>query len=378
MQPSGAFAGGSNRKMDVFSPNHSGPTMTMPPRNEVHVREEIALEPELLNSLYRRGGRRLRDIQKSCRVSVWFDKFRGVLQLSGSQACVAAAKNLIAGLGGPRLPVSAAVWSELSRTRKLLSGPEAAVANIQLESGCRIHVERTRYEVHLFGDAGSVAIAEKLLSELDQKCIEEVMKLSELELAVPDLQAIANQCGVTLRFEEEEDMVQILGIRDSVKKTLDTISQSPKDASHRLRSELFPVAPIESAETKTGAKSAGATNSASNVQSGSNDSVRTVCPTCKACPFCPSCGHPTTFVDSAEPSGFALPMPGSNGQAVPYMNGMWRQMPFMPAEGCNGQIAVMNGVPSGGAMENMVPMAFMMPGSQNMQVCFVPAQMMAG
>jgi hypothetical protein len=309
---------------------------------------------------------------------VWFDKFRGVLQLSGPEACVAAAKNLIAGLGGPRVPVSAAVWAELSRTRKLLSGPEAAVARIQLESGCRIHVERTRYEVHLFGDSGSVAIAEKLLSELDQNCTEEVMKLSEIELAESDLQTIANKCDVTLRTEEEEGVVQILGMRDSVRKTLDTISKYPKDSSHRLHSELFPATPRDSDDMKTGVKSAGSTGSTSNVQSGNNDNMRTVCPTCKACPFCPSCGHPTTFVDTAEPSGFALPTPGGNGQAIPYMNGMWRQMPFMPAEGCNGQIAVMNGVPSGGAMENMVPMAFMMPGTQNMQVYFVPSQMMAG
>jgi hypothetical protein len=367
MQAGGAFSRGResmelNRKVDIRS------VPVMPLKTEVQVREEIVLEPELLNSLYRRGGRRLRDIQKSCRVSVWFDKFRGVLQLSGSEACVASAKNLIAGLGGPRVPVSAAVWLELSRTRKLLSGSEAAVANIQRESGCRIHVERTRQEVHLFGNSESVVIAQKLLKELDLNCIEEVIEVTDSVNSMA-LQALATKCGVSCRCED--NLARILGLRNSVKKAVETINQHLKDSDFCLE---LPPTPTESVDTQTGHKNPGVAQNPTNnfPKSASNDKVHMACPTCKACPFCPSCGHPTTFVDTAEPSGFATDGAGNNSQAAPFM---WRQMPFVPYDGGNGQVMT----PAlGGPSDNMVPMAFMMPGSQNMQVCFVPAAMMAG
>jgi len=338
-------------------------------KSEVQVREEIILEPELLNSLLRRGRRRLRDIQNSCRVNVWLDKFRGILQLSGSEASVAVAKNLIAGLGGPRAPVSAAVWAELSRTRKMSSGPEAAVANIHRESGCRIHVDRARQEVHLFGNPESAAIADRLLKELDQNCVEEVMKLSAESVNSTALQAIASTFGVTLW--NEDNVVHILGLRESVKKTLVTLNQHVEDSDLCLE---LPASPTESADIKAGSKNAGIAHSPSDSppKSGTNDIMRFACPTCKACPFCPSCDHPTTFVDTDSPYGFA-----TDSQAAPFM---WRQMPFMPYEGGNrqGQVCVMPTVLGGGAGDNMIPMAFVMPGSQNMQFCYVPAAIMAG
>jgi hypothetical protein len=399
MQTGGAFSSGrdsvdSNRKFDFLSLSDRT-SHTMMQRNEVQVREEIVLEPELLNSLYRRGGRRLRDIQKSCKVNVWFDKFRGVLQISGTETCVAAAKNLIEGLGGPRAPVSAAVWAELSRTRKLLSGPEAAVARIQQESGCRIHVERTRQEVHLFGNSESVTIAQKLLDELEQSCSEEVVKLNGDMVNSTTLQAIANKCGVTMRLED--DLLHLLGLHEAVKKSLDTLNQVMKDADFRLE---LPVTPTENVDMKADVRCPSATHPMSSPKTGkadmkANPRPAAPCPTCKACPFCPSCGHPTTFVDNADASGFAPGVAGNMySQGVPMM---WRQMPVMqqyeagkmpgamPYEGGNGQPSMMQfpvgssaQFPAGAMDGSMVPMAFMVPGSQNMQVCFVPAAMMAG
>lgn len=180
---------------------------------------------------------------------------------------------------------------------------------------------------------------------------------------------IANKYGVTMQIEE--DALHILGLRGSVKKALEALKDC--DSSSEL-----PGTP-DSLDVKTGgALIAGNSLPVQSQKNGKTDTMHSPCPTCKACPFCPSCGHPTTFVDTAEPSGFATEGAGNGYSQVPWM---WRQMPVMPYEGGNGngngQMGVMN-FPVGNGAENMVPMAFMVPGSQNMQVCFVPAAMMAG
>jgi hypothetical protein len=232
-----------------------------------------------------------------------------------------------------------------------------------------------------------VLIAQKLLEELEQSCSEEVIKLNGDSVHSNTLQAIANKCGVTMRLEE--GLLHLLGLHESVKKALDTLNQCVKDADFHME---LPVTPTENVDMKVG----GATHPMPSPKTGkadmkANPRPAAPCPTCKACPFCPSCGHPTTFVDNAEASGFAPGVAGNMySQGVPMM---WRQMPVMhgmmpyetgkmpgmPYDGGNGQPSMMQfpvgSVPNDGSM---VPMAFMVPGSQNMQVCFVPAAMMAG
>jgi hypothetical protein len=343
-------------KLDVY---RNGATTTFV--GEVHVTEEIRLEPELMNSLYRRGRRRLRDIQTNCGVNLWLDKLRGVLHLSGSKASVAAAKTSIAGLGGPRKRVSTAMWAELLRTRKLQAGDEAAVARIQLHSGCRIHVERSSQEVHLFGEPESVAIAEKLLKELDQRCVEEILALDTEYMNPTALQAVANSCGVTLQTENA--YVCILGLRDSVKKAIHALKERGEDL----------VAPIvkNDAEAKDTSKVTTPPRQITQITKDlpqiEKNMGKAVCPTCHACPFCAACGHPTAFVDS---NGF--PATGNpnliyiiadpNVQAA---SETWSQIPYMPFDYCTN---------AGGAVENTTPMAFMMQMSQQAQPILVPHQ----
>lgn len=363
-----------NSKLDVY---RNGATTTFV--GEVHVTEEISLEPELMNSLYRRGRRRLRDIQTNCGVNLWLDKLRGVLHLSGPKACVAAAKSSIAGLGGPRKRVSTAMWAELLRTRKLQSGDEAAVARIQLQSGCRIHVERSGQEVHLFGDPESVAIAEKLLNDLDQLCIEELLALDTDNINPTALQSVANSCGVTLQTEKTH--VCVLGLRHNVKKALIALNEEMEDLLAPIATNI--VSPITKnvSEARNTTKVADFVHEVRKDLSQIDKNVgKSVCPTCKACPFCAACGHPVAFVDA---NGF----PASGNPNMIYViadpnvqasSPTWAQTPFVPFD---------YGTNAAGGVENTAPMGFMMPlpqqtqqvvvsqQTQQMPLCFVPANM---
>mmetsp|Transcript_105731 Transcript_105731/g.166911 ORF Transcript_105731/g.166911 Transcript_105731/m.166911 type:complete len:372 (+) Transcript_105731:18-1133(+) len=361
------------KKIDVCS------RMTMAFAGDMQATEEIRLEPELINSLYRRRQRRLRDIQNNCKVNVWLDKLRGVLHVSGSKACVADAKKQIVGLSGPRKVVAAAVWAELLRTRKLHSGDEAAVARIQLESGCRIHVERSSQEVHLFGDSESVAKAEQLLNELDQNCVEEVVPMNVEPVQSEVWEAIANSCGVTLRMEK--GYACILGLRDSVRKAVSHLQDQIEDME--FQSELSGPLMTHVGELKNTDKATEIVSGTPKAQPKTQKSVvRNQCPTCGACPFCASCGHPIAAFDG-HTQGFISDGVGnvsfhthantmyvkmdSNMTAA---SGMWQQMPFMPYDGGTT------------GSDCTTQMAFMMPSpmvqnGQNAQVCFVPATMMA-
>jgi hypothetical protein len=358
------FASDHTRKLEAYKNNLASSV-----GGEVQVTEEISLEPELINSLYRRGRRRLRDIQTNCGVNVWLDKLRGVLHLSGSKASVAAAKNLIAGLGGPRKRISAAMWAELLRTRKLQSGAEAAVSRIQLQSGCRIHVERGSQEVHLFGDMESVATADALLKELDQHCMEETIKLDAESFNSVALQEIANSCGVTL--QTGKDYICILGLRDSVRKAVATVNERREDLE--LLSDLpAPLAHERPVVKEFNKSPAPVPMPIPDVAKNDGKIKNKICPTCGACPFCASCGHPVAFFDENDASGFSKYALGNTCTPAVYINSdynaqqMWQQMPFMPQEfGMNG-----------GVVDNSTQMAFMVPNAQNVPVCFVPAQMM--
>lgn len=180
---------------------------------------DIQLDAELLNILCRRGRRRLRLIQAECRVSARLDRARGILHLSGTEAALQEVRRHLSTLRGPRKAVSAAVWAELMRTRTVAdSAEEGLVAWIQQESGCRIHIERTRQEVRIFGPADEVAVADRMLEDLERNCSEEVLSLPQScppeRLSPPALDELAQTCAVTLRIDDGR--VLVLGLRSAV------------------------------------------------------------------------------------------------------------------------------------------------------------------
>jgi len=348
-----------------------------PPNSEVQVTAQIPLEPELLNSLHRRGRRRLKDIQTNFQVNARIDKLRGILVITGPEASVEAAKHMISGLGGPRIPVKPAVWAELLRTRTLQSGEQAMVAMIQQESGCRIHIERSRHEVRLFGHSEAVEIAEELLEELDKNCMEIAVPMDTSGVTPAVLQAFAESCHVTLRLDDEQ--LVLLGIEDTVKKAAEELPRFLKDGE--LQSKHAASLPKEAPEVESKAL----VRTSFDIEKSHGMSA---CPTCGACAFCSSCGFPTTFAqfnglqgkarsqhagaDGAKPLGVVCtPAEGGasegNLQSAPWMG---QQMFMMP----DGSMAV--DMTQGTMTQGMVPAVCMVPAF--MQPGVVPASMAPG
>eukprot|EP00439_Symbiodinium_sp_Y106_P086169 s60_g31.t1 len=97
------------------------------------------------------------------------------------------------------------------------TGQEDGVAlqRIQNQSGCRLHIERSRSEVRLFGSKEAAAVADRLLDDFQKMCIERLVpcpKSSNLDL--DRLNEMAQVLCVTFRLEEE--LIFILGLEEVV------------------------------------------------------------------------------------------------------------------------------------------------------------------
>lgn len=175
----------------------------------------IQLDPELLNMLYRRSRRRLRDIRAMCHAGLKLDRVRSTLYVTGTPEAIEAVRMQLEHLGGPIKQLPAAVWMELMRTRTLKSGPQATIARLQEASGCRIHIERGRQEVRLFGPKDQVAVASELLDKFARTCVDEAVPVADPAIfPAMVLQAIAHAFSVTLRVEDKQ--IRALGICESV------------------------------------------------------------------------------------------------------------------------------------------------------------------
>jgi hypothetical protein len=357
--------GGENLFAMLNSPTNSP---MMPFVNEVQVKTEITLGPDLLSSLCRRGRRRLRDIESAYQVNVYLDKARGVIYVVGSEANVASARHHITTLEGPRKPVKAALHAELLRTRMLESGPEAALARIQEESGCRIHIERTRQEVRLFGDSDNITSAECLLTELDQQCGEEFVALKAgFNITEPQLGALALSCGVAL--QREEDGLVVLGLSGSVRTAVERIDEYMTNPAKLLDLPL-PEEPEPNVRTKPERSNDGPQKGVSvTANMLPADGACPFCASCgaptifhrnsdgsmEACPFCASCGAPTIFAQQArtrvEVPRTHAKMPvdkNATNKPIPYVG---QQMPLMTIDG--GMVGGMVGGMAGGMAGGM-------------------------
>mmetsp|Transcript_42553 Transcript_42553/g.92687 ORF Transcript_42553/g.92687 Transcript_42553/m.92687 type:complete len:412 (+) Transcript_42553:43-1278(+) len=193
-----------------------------------HVRSvEFVLDKETTSTLSRRDRRRLRQIQASCHAALRLDRARGVLRVTGWGQSVATVATQIASLSGPRKPVGAAVWAELMRTRSCQDDREndAALARLQKQSGCRIHIDRRVMEVRLFGPPAATAAADKLLDEFEQQVTEQTLPLDSLEgdpeIILQNLQPLADACGVTLRCTD--NLVVALGRHVAVEDAMEKL-----------------------------------------------------------------------------------------------------------------------------------------------------------
>mmetsp|Transcript_17739 Transcript_17739/g.32828 ORF Transcript_17739/g.32828 Transcript_17739/m.32828 type:complete len:452 (+) Transcript_17739:110-1465(+) len=176
---------------------------------------DIVLDHDVLSALYRRGRRRFRDIQASSRAALKLDRLRGVLRATGTKDAIADVQRQLECVSGSHYDVAAAVWAELMRTRTEPDLNQAAVARIQHESGCRIHIERSAQQVQLFGPKDNSVVAQWLLEKLESLCMEEVLDVkSPLNLDLQKLQTFAQNYGVTVQVDERS--LTILGIAGAV------------------------------------------------------------------------------------------------------------------------------------------------------------------
>jgi len=208
---------------------------------------EISLDPELLNTLYRRSRRRLRDIQASCHALLKLDRARSSLRVSGSEEAIRSVRRHLENLSGPCKPLAPAAWAELMRTRTLRYSSRATIAHIQNQSGCRIHIERGLQEARLFGPKEGIAVADRLLDEFAETCGEEVVSVGSPTSALSStkLQALAHAFGITLRVEGQD--VVVLGVRAAVARASQELQRYVSDPEG-YSVESLPKAPESDSE----------------------------------------------------------------------------------------------------------------------------------
>jgi len=200
------------------TPPGNGPDV--PLGDGILIMEETLLDADVLSALCQRSRRRLRDIEARCQVTMQIDRLRGVLRTSGTQAGIRAAQWQVSCMSGQRKSVAVAVWAELMRTRTIQQPgtSEATIARLQQQSGCRVHIERSRCEVRLFGIPEGIDVADRLIDELENICTEEPVYVENVsQLPIPTLEAIARRGNVTLCIEESSIIVR--GLTNAVAQT---------------------------------------------------------------------------------------------------------------------------------------------------------------
>lgn len=218
----------------------------------------LTLNKEMISSYCRRGPqRRFQEIQQNYNVTVNLDRKRGVLSITGDEAGHAIVRRQLICMSGKTRAVSAALWMELMRVRTLASGRQALMAQIQEESGCRVHIERTRKEVRLFGDVAAIAEADRMLKELAEQCVEEAVELkdaSSLSTEVLEDFAVALEVSLCL----EDDRIKVCGLREAVAKAMPQMEAMVQDSSGQvpivqppLRADLDETAPLAKSGTTT-------------------------------------------------------------------------------------------------------------------------------
>jgi len=174
------------------------------------------LDPDVLSSLCRRGRRHLREIQASCQAMLRLDRMRGLLHVAGSPESIENVQKHLERLGGPSKEVSLAVWTELMRTRTTQDGPEAYLTQIQESSGCRVHIERHKQEVRLFGPRDAAALADKLLDEFSLCVDHRIVRVGDCMPTSTFLENIALDKRVTV--QQDGHGIAIIGMHQHVQE----------------------------------------------------------------------------------------------------------------------------------------------------------------
>ena len=203
-------------------------------RNADSISAAIHLDPELLGSFCRRGRRRLQEIQACSRTTLKLDRTQGLLWATGSERAIEEVRARLECLGGLRKTVSAAVWAELIRTRALVEGPtvsKSAVERIQHLSSCRVHIERSKHEIGLFGAKSASAVADRLINDLEEMCTECLVNTPDAQRLSSDvLRQIAHFGSVSMRVEPQQ--IAVLGLSCAVEPAVAELKQYMANPNH--------------------------------------------------------------------------------------------------------------------------------------------------
>mmetsp|Transcript_55682 Transcript_55682/g.132767 ORF Transcript_55682/g.132767 Transcript_55682/m.132767 type:complete len:425 (-) Transcript_55682:111-1385(-) len=170
---------------------------------------QIPLSAAIETSLCRRGRRRFHEIQQ-CHpaAKVRFDRRKKILKVVGTQEMVDSVRRQLESLGGSHKLVPDAVWYELLRTRSEEDASKSLLLQVQEKTGCRIHIERGQHEVRIFGPDEEAEVAERMIDELSEICLDrQVLVQDGVSVHPSALQCIAETCEVTITLQKGSIMV---------------------------------------------------------------------------------------------------------------------------------------------------------------------------
>eukprot|EP00403_Amphidinium_massartii_P024739 CAMPEP_0178406212 /NCGR_PEP_ID=MMETSP0689_2-20121128/18797_1 /TAXON_ID=160604 /ORGANISM="Amphidinium massartii, Strain CS-259" /LENGTH=329 /DNA_ID=CAMNT_0020027249 /DNA_START=94 /DNA_END=1080 /DNA_ORIENTATION=- len=179
---------------------------------------EIPLSQATEGSLCRHGRRRLRDMQAKSAARIRYDRARSVLKVSGPSSAVEEVQRQLDCLGGVKEVVPTAVWCELMRTRLEEDPSKSALQNMQKQSGCRIHIERSLQEVRIFGSSQNTQVALHLLHDFARRCTEVSVPSDEGSVSEDLVQRITDEHAVTVNVEKRR--VVVYGIKAAVRSAV--------------------------------------------------------------------------------------------------------------------------------------------------------------
>jgi len=177
--------------------------------------EVIQLSSELRLVLgSRRGSKRLQCIETQSCAKLCFDRATDSLVITGSEHSIRVAKQKLEYFDGVCVPISSALWAEMMRCRDQDS--DGMLFHFQQAVGCRVHVDRFRQELRVYGPRRLLPRVYETVEALNNQCSLETISLPPwIQVPTAVVENIAQEHGVTITAQE--DAVVLLGLTAAVK-----------------------------------------------------------------------------------------------------------------------------------------------------------------
>jgi len=213
-------------------------------------REIVQLTAELrLVLTSRRGSRRLRNIEVHSGAKLALDLTLDLLVISGSEFAIKVAKVELECLHGVVVSVAVALWAELMRCREQDS--DGLLSLLQQATGTRIHVDRFRHEIRVYGQRSSMHKVYETVAQLEARCSEETILLPPwMSTPAPLMEMIAQKHAVTITVGEGAAVLR--GLTTAVKEAAEDVRSNalgPLLPSQQMKSRTCSQTSIKSVST---------------------------------------------------------------------------------------------------------------------------------